>query len=959
MRVVISYDISDDKRRCEVAKTMEGYGYRVQYSVFECDLTGQQMKTLKKALRPHVKAQERALYNFDYRAKLFSFSLVFSYTPTCGKNGTKCATISIGSHYNTRSTRIMTQDQTFAELLDSLIQHDGRHVRQLSQATAKLFGPAQQVPHNTISRWLRGGVRKPRNWPDIVKLAAALRLPSDEMEHLLQTAGHHGSSLLAAAPPLPGLFDYWQPSSPHPAPFQAPPQLPAFIGRSDEVTQLRRYLCSQAQARVSCLVGMAGLGKTTLAAHLAHQLRDTFSDGILWIHLDHTETMTALQTIAHTYAVDVSAYSDLETCSSKVRQLLATKTALLILDNAADDSQLRPFLPSAGFSAVLITSRRHDLAATDTAFRLHLTPFNREKAESLALFSHILGQETVQAQADLYQQIADHLGHLPLAINIIAQRLHHEPGWTPAHLLARLEQTGQRLTLLARGDQQLRRSFALSLAALHEPDPQLFALSGIFPGTFTAASVATITQQPLWPVEDSLRRLHSLSLLQAPAPSSGRYQLHPLLRDFSQEQPQDPAWPQRFIHTFTAKTHSEAEAATEQHNILAAIKLAHQLQMDEAVITAVTNLYPSLQRQGELEKATNLLQLAQHSARRARDSAGLIQILHHSGYTAMKQGQPDQAQSYYQEALTLAQQAEDTPQTAELLLKLGALAYRRGRLEEAHQFCQEALTLARSLQNNHLIASLLTNLGLVEAAHGHLTNAIAHYQEALTLVNQTQDTALTINILQNLGNMLEERGDYAQAQSHYESGLALANQLQDPELCSRMEGNLGAIACHLGNYIEATAHFRRGLALAEANGLSIQIYRQQANLGQAATGRGQYRQANTHYQAALTLARQLDFPEDLGLILNQAGENHLAQDNHQAAADCFTQAQTIAHQKQLLRVGPLSLFGLARVAAARGNIIQAHHLGQQSYQQLTTIGHRKANEVWWWLQELPGTTSPK
>ena len=58
MRVVISYDISDDKRRRRVAKKMEGYGYRVQYSVFECDLTAQQMKTLKKALRPYVKARE-------------------------------------------------------------------------------------------------------------------------------------------------------------------------------------------------------------------------------------------------------------------------------------------------------------------------------------------------------------------------------------------------------------------------------------------------------------------------------------------------------------------------------------------------------------------------------------------------------------------------------------------------------------------------------------------------------------------------------------------------------------------------------------------------------------------------------------------------------------------------------------------------------------------------------------
>ena len=58
MRVIVSYDISDDKRRRKVATLMEGYGYRVQYSVFECSLTKRQMKKLKQELHPYVKAQE-------------------------------------------------------------------------------------------------------------------------------------------------------------------------------------------------------------------------------------------------------------------------------------------------------------------------------------------------------------------------------------------------------------------------------------------------------------------------------------------------------------------------------------------------------------------------------------------------------------------------------------------------------------------------------------------------------------------------------------------------------------------------------------------------------------------------------------------------------------------------------------------------------------------------------------
>jgi CRISPR-associated protein Cas2 len=58
MRVVVSYDISDDKRRRKVAEIMEGYGYRVQYSVFECNLTKNQMAAMKQALRPYVKSRE-------------------------------------------------------------------------------------------------------------------------------------------------------------------------------------------------------------------------------------------------------------------------------------------------------------------------------------------------------------------------------------------------------------------------------------------------------------------------------------------------------------------------------------------------------------------------------------------------------------------------------------------------------------------------------------------------------------------------------------------------------------------------------------------------------------------------------------------------------------------------------------------------------------------------------------
>ncbi|MCO5188131.1 MAG: CRISPR-associated endonuclease Cas2 [Anaerolineae bacterium] len=54
MRYVVSYDISNDKRRRKVVKVLEGVGFRVQYSVFECDLDSQRLKALRKQLKPLI-----------------------------------------------------------------------------------------------------------------------------------------------------------------------------------------------------------------------------------------------------------------------------------------------------------------------------------------------------------------------------------------------------------------------------------------------------------------------------------------------------------------------------------------------------------------------------------------------------------------------------------------------------------------------------------------------------------------------------------------------------------------------------------------------------------------------------------------------------------------------------------------------------------------------------------------
>ncbi|MCS7259670.1 MAG: CRISPR-associated endonuclease Cas2 [Anaerolineae bacterium] len=51
MFILVSYDIPDDRRRTRLAKVLQDYGERVQYSVFECDLTQKQLQQLLREVK--------------------------------------------------------------------------------------------------------------------------------------------------------------------------------------------------------------------------------------------------------------------------------------------------------------------------------------------------------------------------------------------------------------------------------------------------------------------------------------------------------------------------------------------------------------------------------------------------------------------------------------------------------------------------------------------------------------------------------------------------------------------------------------------------------------------------------------------------------------------------------------------------------------------------------------------
>ncbi|MEJ2750007.1 MAG: hypothetical protein P8183_19185, partial [Anaerolineae bacterium] len=167
----------------------------------------------------------------------------------------------------------MTEPFQFADKLNEYVTRSAYTPGQLANLTG--------LPRTTIANWLNGRVQRPRDWQPLVKLLVVLHLDESEADEVLRAANQPAIAelrLLAHAEPDTALLTAWQrplpPSSPpRQVPFQAIPDMPYFVGRQAILSQLRTQLLATDSASICTLQGMAGTGKTALAARIAYQLR--------------------------------------------------------------------------------------------------------------------------------------------------------------------------------------------------------------------------------------------------------------------------------------------------------------------------------------------------------------------------------------------------------------------------------------------------------------------------------------------------------------------------------------------------------------------------------------------------------------------------------------------------------------------------------------------------------------
>ncbi|WP_328538213.1 AfsR/SARP family transcriptional regulator [Streptomyces sp. NBC_00344] len=327
-----------------------------------------------------------------------------------------------------------------------------------------------------------------------------------------------------AAPSAPGAL----------RPAQLPATVPDFTGRAAFVKELSDRLTSAEASvmAVSALAGIGGVGKTTLAVHVAHTARPHFPDGQLYVDLQGAggraaEPETVLGAFLRALGTSDSAIPDsLDERAALYRSALDGRRVMVLLDNARDAAQIRPLLPGTTGSAALVTSRARmvDLAG---AHLIDLDVMSPE--EALQLFTKIVGEERVTGERQASLDVVAACGFLPLAIRIAASRLAARRTWTVSVLAAKLVDERRRLDELQAGDLAVKATFELGYGQLEPQQQRAFRLLGLADGPdISLAGAAAVLNLELHQAEDLLESLVDTSLLESAAP--GRYRYHDLVR---------------------------------------------------------------------------------------------------------------------------------------------------------------------------------------------------------------------------------------------------------------------------------------------------------------------------------------------------------------------------------------------------------------------------------------------
>ncbi len=700
-------------------------------------------------------------------------------------------------------------------------------------------------------------------------------------------------------------------------PLQAPPLTPHFVGRSQPLAELEAALTASGVPPRWGIVGMGGVGKTTLASHLAHRLYDHFPDGVLWATAVNNDPMHIAETWAAALGYDFAGLGTLAERSAALRAVLAEKKALLVFDDVTLASPIKPLLPESGQCAVLCTSRRADAVRNLDAAPIWLAELSSDNGRRL--LSQYISEDRAAADATAVADICDLLQNLPLAIALAGGYLNYRPNRPLATFVAQLRQETSRLSL-DHENREVRATLSISWQGLDVTQRHVFRQLGVFNGrTFPPEAAAAIAEMELFPTLDRLDELVRLSLLTplaAPAAAQPlRYRQHTLLADFAREQLGAENSPARqeangrlaayFLAFATDHQRDYTALRPEWENLDAGLTAAYRQHMWPLVLAYTAVLRQAWFTRGRYTQARQAFAQAQEAALALEDEQAIADTWLHWGVACLEQGDFDEAWNWLQKSLDEYRRQANLAQVATAQTYLGRIAANRARdaadLQAAAARLAESMTIRQQLNDQGGVADVLYRQAVVENRMGHPQKALALCLEAQPLYEQVNDTSGLIRLLRFAAFLALELQQMALAAECSQRAFALAQAGDDKGELALAYLAMGRLYWRLEELGKATNMANESLALLQKIGdshsqatvlylLSL-IYRSQKAyesglrvaseclqlntaagdqfavgwctflVGQFLYGLGRREEALVHWQKALSIASELHHEE--------------------------------------------------------------------------------------------------
>ncbi|SDK08195.1 DNA-binding transcriptional activator of the SARP family [Lentzea albidocapillata subsp. violacea] len=631
----------------------------------------------------------------------------------------------------------------------------------------------------------------------------------------------------------------------------APRQLPAapkpFTGRALELAEL-----DQAPNGVVVITGTGGVGKTSLAVHWAHQAMDRFPDGQLYVNLHGFGPSGAAVSpgdalLRFLSALDVPRAQvphDLAGQSALLRDALADKRVLMLLDNATDAEQVEPLLPRSPNAHVVITSRTSLRPAHAKALPLGLLP----PEDARALLAARIGHDRARAEPDAVDTVVRRCARLPLALAVAGARAATQPQFPLAALADELAD----LDAFADDDDvtaDLRSVFSHSCKALSPAALRLFRLLGLMPGSdISLAGAASLAALDVRETEALLAELATANLIDQPEP--GRFTCHDLLRDYA----------------------AELALAGERDEAL------HRL-LDHLALTGVeagVAYTPNRHRPATPPPAPGVvvLRFGTHE-----EALAWLMAEHPALMAAMPHGTPAQTwlmgwsladalarQACYQDLLTSQQlavaaveQLDDADGLGRTLINLGRGLSRMRRPVEATAALHRAFDVYEG--NPAGQAGVLLNIAML-CPDDRIGEAMEHTRRGLALFEECGDSYGQANALTGLAWGHGKIGEYAQAVEYAERAMRMWREMD--HLIGQAEAwdNLGTGYLGLGDHAKAAEAFTRSSEMFRLGGdlpLEAGAYEQ---LGDTHAAAGAAEPAREAWRKAVELRTQAGLPTD-------------------------------------------------------------------------------------------------